>query len=292
MRGDETMQKKILSAPTIVYPESDGQPMAETERHRDLMIDFILMLKEYYKDVHDVCVTGNLFLYYEEGEPQKCISPDVLVAFGVEKKERRTYMTWKEGNTPDFVLEVASPGTVREDRGKKKKIYADALAVKEYYIYDPLGQIVPSFIGYRLIDGKYQEIDFVDDRLPSEVLGLELGEQDGSLRLYNPITSEWLKTPPERAELAEERAEQEFTARQNAEARAEQEITARQNADARAESAEARAEQEITARQNADARAESAEARAEQEITARQNADAALSKALEELERLKAENNK
>ena len=278
MRGDETMQKKILSAPTIVYPESDGQPMAETERHRDLMIDFILMLKEYYKDVHDVCVTGNLFLYYEEGEPQKCISPDVLVAFGVEKKERRTYMTWKEGNTPDFVLEVASPGTVREDRGKKKKIYADALAVKEYYIYDPLGQIVPSFIGYRLIDGKYQEIDFVDDRLPSEVLGLELGEQDGTLRLYNPITSEWLKTPPERAELAEERAEL-------AEERAEQEFTARQNA-------EARAEQEITARQNAEARAESAEARAEQEITARQNADAALSKALEELERLKAESNK
>ena len=255
------LQKKILSAPAIVYPESDGQPMAETEKHRDLMIDFILMLKDYYKDVHDVCVTGNLFLYYKEGEPKKFIAPDVFVAFGVEKKERRTYMTWKERNTPDFVLEVASPGTVRADKGKKKKIYADELAVKEYYIYDPLGQIVPSFIGYRLIDGKYQEIDFVDDRLPSEVLGLELGERDGALRLYNPLTSEWLKTPPERAERAEERAEL-------AEERTE-------FAEERAELAEERAEQEFTARQNAEKRAE--------------NAEAALAKALEELERLKAD---
>ena len=170
--------------------------------------------------------------------------------------------------TPDFVLEVASPGTFREDMGKKKNLYASVLSVKEYYIYDPLGQIVPSFIGYRLIDGKYREIDFVNDCLPSEVLGLELGERAGVLRLYNPHTSEWLQTPPERAELAENLAEQ-------ADIRAEQESTARQTADIRAE-------QESTARQTADIRAE-------QESTARQTAEAALAEVLEELERLKAD---
>ena len=131
------------------------------------------------------------------------------------------------------------------------------LSVKEYYIYDPLGQIVPGFIGFRLIDGKYREIDFVDDRLPSEVLGLELGEREGELRLYNPDISEWLQTLPERAELAENRAQQETAARQTAEVRTEQEITARQNAEMRAE-----------------------------------NAEAALAEVLEELERLKAEGNK
>ncbi len=35
------MQDKIKAAPTVVYPESDGTPMAETEYHRDIMIDFI-----------------------------------------------------------------------------------------------------------------------------------------------------------------------------------------------------------------------------------------------------------
>ena len=143
------------------------------------------------------------------------------MVFGVEKKLRRTYQTWAEANTPDFVLEVASPSTFKKDIGRKKDLYASALAVKEYYIYDPLGQIVPSFIGYRLIDGVYQEIDFANERLPSEVLGLELGEHEDKLRLYNPNTSQWLQTPPERVETAEARAQQESTARKIAEARAE-----------------------------------------------------------------------
>ena len=201
------MQKRIQSAPTIVYPESDGKPMAETDTHRDLMIDFIQMLKHHYRDDADVYVSGNLLIYYEEGNPRKSISPDVFVVFGVAKKRRNTYLTWEEGRTPDFVLEVASPNTFRNDMGRKKDLYASVLGVKEYYIYDPLAEIVPSFIGFRLIDGKYQVIDFVNERLTSETLGLELGEHDGELRLYNPNTSQWLQTPPERAENAETRAE-------------------------------------------------------------------------------------
>jgi Uma2 family endonuclease len=218
------MQKKILSAPTIVYPESDGKPMAETEAHRDLMIDFILMLKHHYQNNDDVCVSGNMLMYYKEGDPKKSVAPDVFVAFGVGKKRRRTFRTWEEANTPDFVLEVASPSTFKEDIGKKKRLYASELKVKEYYIYDPYGQTVPSFIGYRFIDGLYQEIAFVNDRLSSEVLGLELGEHKGELRLYNPNTSEWLQPPLERADKAEKRADK-------AEQEAEQEAIARKNAE-------------------------------------------------------------
>ncbi len=225
------MQKKTQSAPTIFYPESDGKPMAETDRHRDLMIDFIQMLKHYYRNENDVYVSGNLLMYYEEGNPRKSISPDVFVVFGVAKKQRNTYLTWEEAHTPDFVLEVASPSTFSKDMGRKKDLYASVLEVKEYYIYDPLGEIVPSFIGYRLIDGTYQEINFVNDRLTSTVLGLELGEHGNELRLYDPKTSQWLQTPPERAENAETRAE-------NAETRAQEEASARRNAETRAENAE------------------------------------------------------
>ncbi len=200
------MQKKIRSAPTVAYPESDGKPMAETEAHRDLMIDFILILKDYFENQEDVCVSGNMLMYYEEGDPKKVVAPDVFVAFGVEKKQRRTYRTWEEGRTPDFVLEVASPSTFKKDIGQKKDIYVSVLAVKEYYIYDPLGQIVPSFIGYRLIDGEYKEIALVDERLTSEVLGLELGEIEDKLRLYNPKSSQWLLTPAEEIKKVRTRA--------------------------------------------------------------------------------------
>ncbi len=215
------MQKTIQAVPSIFYPESDGKPMAETEVHRDLMIDFIQMLKHHYRDREDVCISGNMFMYYEEGDATKSVAPDVFVAFSVAKKQRRTYLTWEEGRTPDFVLEVASPSTFKDDMRKKKELYASVLEVKEYFIYDPLGEIVPSFIGFRLDEGVYEEIDFLNDRLPSSVLGLELGEREGILKLYNPTTSEWLQTMPERAETAEVRAETAEVRAETAEAELE-----------------------------------------------------------------------
>ena len=132
--------------------------------------------------------------------------------------------------------------------------------MKEYYIYDPEGKLVPHFIGYRLVDGVYEEIAFVDSRLPSRVLGLELGERDGVLRLYNPCTREWLHPAPERAD---------------------QESDARQIAEHRAQNAEHRA-------QNAEHRAQTAEARAQAEADARQTAESELAEALAELQRIRA----
>ena len=205
------MQDKIKAAPTVVYPESDGKPMAETEYHRDIMIDFIQMLKHYFRDVNDVHVSGNLLMYYEEGNPRKSVSPDVFVAFGVSKKRRRTYKIWEEGHAPDFVLEVASPSTYRHDLTRKKDLYASVLSVREYYIYDPYHEVDPYFQGYRLVEGVYEEIIFVNERLPSLVLGLELGESDGVFGLYDPRRSVWLQP-------LEKQVEQEAEARQRAEA--------------------------------------------------------------------------
>ena len=222
------MQPKLEAAPTIVYPESDGNPMAETDVHRNLMVDFIQMLEHHFVGDEAVYVSGNLLIYYEPGNTGKSVAPDVFVVHGVAKKQRRTYLIWEEGKTPDFVLEVSSRSTHRKDMSEKKSLYAEVLEVKEYYIYDPESEIEPKFIGYELIDGVYHEIDFVDSRLPSSVLGLELGERGGVLRLYNPRTREWLQPAPERAQ---QEADAEARARQNAEARAQQEADARQNAE-------------------------------------------------------------
>lgn len=279
------MGETIHSVPTIFYPTSDGQPMAETEIHRDLMIDFIQMLKAHFEDVQDVCISGNLFMYYEEGNTKKSIAPDVFVVFGVAKKLRNTYLVWEEGRTPDFVLEVASPGTYPNDIGRKKELYASVLAVKEYYIYDPMGQIVPSFVGYELTDGVYQEIEFENDRLQSKVLGLELGEYEGELGLFDPIKSEWLEPLPEVAKKAQDLAEMEANARYNAERHAE-------DVERRAKDAERRAKE-------VERRAEDAERLVKNEATARKvaeeranNAESELAQALAELEGLRANKKK
>ena len=219
------MRKQITAAPTIVYPESDGKPMAETDRHRKLMTDVIFMLEDYFKHVNDVYVSGNLMMYYEEGNPHKSVAPDVFVVFGVSKKERRTYRVWEEGRAPDFVLELASKSTYNNDITDKKELYASVLGVREYYIYDPGGEVYPHFQGYRLVDGLYQAIAFVEERLPSVVLGLELGEHNGILSFYDARRSLWIP-PPEvrvsdaeaRADAAETRALQATAAQQHAQA--------------------------------------------------------------------------
>ena len=38
------------------------------------------------RDVPDAHVCGNMFVYYEEGNPRKVISPDVFMVRGVGKK--------------------------------------------------------------------------------------------------------------------------------------------------------------------------------------------------------------
>jgi len=236
------MKPKIGAAPTLEsgaackrvleYPESDGEPMAETPKHQQVMIDCMDTLRRHFREVPDVFIAGNMFLYYEEGNPRKSISPDVFMVHGVSEKDIRTYKTWEHPPTLDFVLEVASPSTIENDLTRKKEIYATLLRVKEYYIYDPYHESDPFFIGFRLVGEVYQEIPFVDGRLSSRVLGLELGEYEGLLRLYNPVTSVWLLPSQERIDAAETRADAAETRANAAETRASQESIARQTLEA------------------------------------------------------------
>ena len=236
------MEKRIGSAPTLVYPESDGEPMAESGKHVRLLLDMIETISWLFRNVPDVHVCGNMFLYYEEGNPRKVISPDVFMVRGVSKKDLRTYKTWEQQPYLDFVLELASPSTYTKDFNEKKAIYEQILRVKEYCIYDPYHEIEPYFVGFRLVEGVYEEIAFIEDRLPFETLGLELGERDGVLRLYDPVTGTWLGPSREhvdeakaRASEAENRASEAENRASEAENRASEEASARRDAEAELE---------------------------------------------------------
>lgn len=227
------MQQEIQSAPTLDYPESDGKPMAETDLHRNLMSDCIETLKEHFAAAPNVYVSGNLFVYYPDGAKTRVVAPDVFVIHGVSKKPRRIYVVEREGRTPDFVLEIGSLGTYRQDRNEKKEIYAALLGVKEYYLYVPYGVVEKPLIGYRLVGDAYEEMELVDGRLKSAVLGLELGERPEGLRFYDARKRRWLQPPTERALAAEARAVDAVNRAENALLRAD-------SAEARAENAEAK----------------------------------------------------
>ncbi len=253
----------------VFYPESDGQPMAETDIHRDLMVDLIAMLREHFRDDPHVYISGNLFLYYREGDPRRSVAPDVFVVRGILGHQRRIYKLWEEGLPPDVVFELTSPSTRREDLRTKHALY-ERLGVTEYFLFDPLDEYLrPPLQGHRLIQSRYVPIQpAAAGSLWSEALGLALHARGAHLRLFDPERQRWLPLPQE-----------ETAARRAAEVRAMVETGARQAAESRAEAAESRAEA-------AESRAEAAESRMDAESGARQAAEAELARLRAQLDKL------
>ncbi len=189
----------------IDYPTSDGRPMAETDTHRRIMVDLIQTLQDFYAADPMVYVSGDLMLFYEEGDRRKHLAPDVFVVKGVPKEPlREYYLLWNEGKGPDLVVEVTSKTIRREDRTKKPAVYRDILKVPEFFLFDPFEDYLdPPFQGHRRVRGRYIPIQSVRGRLPSAVLGLHLERGGPELRLYDPETGRRLPTRAEKLLEAE-----------------------------------------------------------------------------------------
>ncbi len=216
------MPTRTLAA--IDYPASDGRPMAETDYHINLILDTRQRLKDWFGDRDDVYVAGNLFVYYEEGQPNRSLAPDGFVAFGVPNRLRETYKVWEEGVFPSVVFEFTSKSTQAEDLGVKLKIYRDIWKVKEYFLFDPYEEYLnPSFYGLRRSRNDFAPIAPVRGRLASKVLGVSM-ERDGKMiRFFDSATGRPLLTESEReAERANRRADASARRAQEAARRAEE----------------------------------------------------------------------
>ena len=234
------MSRSGLPHDAVVYPTSDGHPMAETEIHGECMMYVTYALRRYFpkRGREDVYVGSNNFLYYEQGDPQAVVAPDVYVVVGAPATPPRdTYMLWNEPKGPDFVLEVTSASTRRDDERRKRDVYA-ALGVSEYFLYDPRAEYLrPPLQGFRLHGGGYRPLPAVtvlsnrEVAVASEVLGLELRDEREArmVRLRDPATGQDLLTYEE----SERAREEEFAARQ-------QETASRREAEARVAALEAR----------------------------------------------------
>jgi len=188
----------VIRKKVVHYPETDGKPMAETDIHYEVVTNTRFALQWYFRDRDDVYVSGNLFVYYEEGNPKKCVAPDVFVVFGVPKRRRRVYLVWEEGKGLDVVFEFTSRKTRNEDFGRKMDIYRGILGVKELFIFDPLREYMePPLLGFYRRGERWVREEPKEGRLVSEVLGLEVVMVGEMLRLYDPKTQNFLPTPEE-----------------------------------------------------------------------------------------------
>jgi Uma2 family endonuclease len=123
--------------PAVVYPDSDGTPMADNTRQFRWIGTLYGNLAALFHDRADVFVSGNQFWYPVEGEPSVCTAPDVYVVFGRPKGDRGSYKQWEEGGVPmTVVFEVLSPDNRFPEMADKHAFYDD-YGAEEYYIYDP-----------------------------------------------------------------------------------------------------------------------------------------------------------
>ncbi|MEZ4865756.1 MAG: Uma2 family endonuclease [Caldilineaceae bacterium] len=220
----------------VYYPETDNKPMAESDLHRDMISYLIQLLQRFFAE-QQVYVSGNLLIYYEQGNPRKSVAPDCFVVRSVDPHLRTTYKLWEEGKTPEVVFEVTSKSTQNDDLGKKMRLYAQ-LGVQEYYLYDPTADYLqPSLRAFQLSGSGYipmqpthEEVTLGDLTVaPNEVeapeyvshlLGLRITVDEGNrIQFYDLITGSRLLSDAEaraeaeteivrlRAELAQLRGE-------------------------------------------------------------------------------------
>lgn len=197
----------------IIYPSSDGEPLAETYDHLYVILTTLEVLKQYLTG-RQATVLANQFLYYSQGFPRLRIAPDVMVIFDVEPGGRDNYKTWEEDQVPVIIFEMTSKGTQDQDKTFKKTLY-EQLGVLEYWLFDPKGEWIEEKLqGYRLRGETYEPI--TDSR--SETLQLRLVVEGKLISFYREDTGEKLLIPDELAQALN----QETQARQQAEERAEQ----------------------------------------------------------------------
>ena len=131
------VQQLTDTASAIIYPDSDGQPMADNTKQFRWIVTIKENLELLFVNNPDVFVAGDLLWYPVEGDNKTRVAPDALVVFGRPKGDRGSYRQWEEENIPpQFVFEILSPGNRLKEMAKKLRFY-ERYGVEEYYVYDP-----------------------------------------------------------------------------------------------------------------------------------------------------------
>jgi Uma2 family endonuclease len=196
-----------LPKPTvIVYPESDGMPMADNTKQLRWIVVLYGNLTALFRARDDVFVAADLLWYPVEGQPELRYAPDVYVAFGRPKGDRGSYKQWEEGNVPPAVVfEILSPNNTVQEMDDKRAFYEE-YGVEEYYVYDPDANRLEAYLRRGDVFRRVRKVDgFISPRL-----GIRFVRSKPELVIYRPdgrpfLTFEELESAREQAER---RAEQ------------------------------------------------------------------------------------
>ena len=208
-----------MSAAELIalYPPNE-EPLPDAMIQEPFITDSLYLVRDHFRELSDVLMSSNTFIYYDERDRRASVAPDWYVSFGVDPeaiREIESYLLWLVGKPPEFVLEIASPSTFANDLGWKRELYA-RIGVREYWRYDPKGGELygEPLVGEELVNGAYRRLEIhetADGELwgRSPVLGLDIFWGEQQVEFVNSATGEPLR-----------RLHEERMAREAAEARA------------------------------------------------------------------------
>jgi Uma2 family endonuclease len=171
-----------LSKIEIIYPESDGKPMADNTKQFRWILTIQQNIDWLYANDPQIFVAGDLLWYPVEGQTQIAAAPDTMVVFGRPKGDRGSYKQWEEGNiAPQVVFEILSPSNKSVEMAKKLLFY-DRYGVEEYYIYNPDNNNLEVLIrNAGSLDSIPESHDWVSPRL-----GIRFDLSSDELQIYRP----------------------------------------------------------------------------------------------------------
>ena len=207
-------QLQSSSQSEVIYPDSDGQPMANNTKQFRWILVIQQNLDWLFADNPNVFVAGDLFWYPVEGRPNIVNAPDVMVVFGRPKGDRGSYQQWNEEDiAPQVVFEILSPSNSQDEMDRKLLFY-DRYGVEEYYIYDPDRNRLRGWLrGEDGLDVIPQMADWVSPRL-----GIRFALSQESWEFYRPDGERFLSYVEisQRFEEERQRADQAEQTRRDA----------------------------------------------------------------------------
>ena len=228
--------------PEIIYPDSDGEPIADNTKQFRWIVTVKENLEILFANNPDIFVAGDLLWYPVQGNNKIRQAPDAMVVLGRPKGDRGSYRQWEEDNIPpQVVFEILSPGNRAGKMGQKLLFY-QRYGVQEYYIYDPDDIELSGFVR----NEDWLEPIAEMNGWVSPLLEIRFELTENTLEIYRPDGRRFL-TPVEMDQLREqERQEKELAQTQAQQERQEKELAQAlaQQERQRAEEAIAQLEQE------------------------------------------------
>jgi Uma2 family endonuclease len=262
----------------IIYPESDGEPMAESTTHFQWITTIQGGLDSLFANKTDVFVAGDLFWYPVEGKPYIKVAPDIMVAFGRPKGHRSSYEQWNEGNIPpQVVIEILSKGNLAGDM-IDKFIFYQKHGVQEYYIYD---HIKHKFYACTRDNDKLNTEE-IENKFESPLLGITFDISGEELQVTNPDNTPFLTYVQQNEERKKALLEAEEAKQREEEAKQREE-----EAKQREEEAKQREEEAKQREEEAKQREEEAKQREEEAKQREEEAKQREEEAFAEIEKLK-----